>query len=242
MHATITQIKDLGSHSFGFWLKPMGPFPRFVAGQHVALVLLNPQLVGPDKAHTYTLASAPSELPEILIASKNSPSRFKGELRKLKEGDEISITPPVGDFVLHPGKRPVVMIAGGIGVTPFRSMLRETFHKEETRQIELLYSNRTPDIAFKDEFDEWAKRRPNFKVTYTVTEPVPRWEGDRRTVDEQFLREFCPAPGDNDYYVCGPPKMVDDCVEHLKKLGVPESQIFFERFTGYAGEHPHAQQ
>lgn len=242
MDATLTKVMDLGSDSLGLWFKPQGAFPQFIAGQHVTLVLKNELLTGADKAHTYTIASTPMELPEILIASKDSPSVFKQALRELKPGDSVTITNPIGDFYLHEGDRPVVMIAGGIGITPFRSMLVQTLLAGTKRAIHVIYSNKTVDFAFKSELDDLARRYPNLSVTYSVTEPDTHWSGERRLVSVELIKEYCANPLGIDFYICGPPGMVNACIAFLLELHVPDNQVYVERFTGYHREHPHSQQ
>ena len=242
MDATVTKVTEVGSQSLGLWFEPQGVFPQFIAGQHVTVVLKNESLSGADKAHTYTIASTPMELPEILIASKDSPSVFKKALRELKPGDSVTITNPIGDFYLHEGDRPVVMIAGGIGITPFRSMLVQAFHTGITRAIHVLYSNKTADIAFRTELDALAERYPNLQITYTVTVPDASWRGEGRLITRELVCDYCPAPSDSDFYVCGPPGMVNACIAYLSELNVPSEQVYVERFTGYHALHPHSKQ
>src|SRR3990167_2664977 len=242
MDATLTKVTELGSQSLGLGFKPQGAFPQFIAGQHVTVVLKNESQSGADKAHTYTIASTPMELPEILIASKDSPSVFKKALRALKPGDSVTITNPIGDFYLHEGDRPVVMIAGGIGITPFRSMLVQAFHTGITRAIHVLYSNKTADIAFKAELDALAERYPNLQITYTVTVPDAAWQGEGRLITRELVCDYCPTPSDSDFYVCGPPGMVNACIAYLSELNVPSEQVYVERFTGYHALHPHSKQ
>jgi ferredoxin-NADP reductase len=242
MDATLTKVMELGSYSLGLWFKPQGAFPQFIAGQHVTLVLKNESLTGANKAHTYTIASTPMELPEILIASKDSPSVFKKALRELEPGDSVTITNPIGDFYLHEGDRPVVMIAGGIGITPFRSMLMQAFHAGITRAIHVLYSNKTVDIAFKQDLDDLAVRYPALSMTYTVTEPAASWSGEKRLITSEFISDYCANPLGFDFYVCGPPGMVNACSAFLTELHVPQDQVYVERFTGYHALHPHSKQ
>ncbi len=238
MDATLTKVIELGSQSMGFWLKPQGPFPQFIAGQHLTLILKNAALTGADKAHTYTIASAPRELPEILIAFKDSPSPYKKALRALQPGDSVTITPPIGDFYLYEGDRPVVMIAGGIGITPFRSMIVQAVALGNLPPLHVLYSNRTQDIAFKDELDALARAQPNLRITYTVTDPDTDWQGERRLINSEFVCDYCADPKSFDFYVCGPPGMVNACSAFLRDLRVPQDQVYVERFTGYHAKHP----
>ena len=242
MDATLTKVTELGSQSLGLWFKPQGAFPQFIAGQHVTVVLKNESLSGADKAHTYTIASTPMELPEILIASKDSPSVFKKALRELKPGDSVTITNPIGDFYLHEGDRPVVMIAGGIGITPFRSMLVQALPAGLTRAIHVLYSNKTIDIAFKQDLDDLAEKYPALTVTYTVTEPAASWSGEKRLITTKFISDYCPKQLGCDFYVCGPPGMVNACIAYLSELNVPSEQVYVERFTGYHADLPHSKQ
>jgi ferredoxin-NADP reductase len=130
------------------------------------------------------------------------------------------------------------MIAGGIGVTPFRSIIRYVVDTGLTTPIHLVCSNSVPEeIAFKKEFDDIVKTHKNIKVIYTITHPEEskvKWDGLTGRVDEAFLRNFLKSnlyPLTSVFWVCGPPAMTTAVEETLEKMGI--GNIREEKFTGY---------
>ncbi|MCI0532464.1 MAG: FAD-dependent oxidoreductase, partial [candidate division Zixibacteria bacterium] len=131
----------------------------------------------------------------------------------------------------------VVMLAGGIGITPFRSMIRFASDTKFSLPITLLYSNRTPDdIPFKAEFENLCRLNHYFKPLYTVTEPensAGKWDGQVGFIDEKMIAENVPDLGNPIFYICGPPAMVEAMQEILKRMAIPDDRVRFEKFTGY---------
>jgi ferredoxin-NADP reductase len=195
----------------------------FQAGQN-ALVTLGEGW----ENRTFTIASAPHE-PALMIATRMRDSTFKNRLRSLEPGQPVSIDGPNGVMVLHADAgRPAVFIAGGIGITPFLSMLRDARHRRLQHRITLLYSNRrTSSAAFLGELRELEKAHLNFRLCATMTEEGGEPIGEplvRRTVGD------VKAPV---YYVAGPPGMAMDMQGMLAGLGVLPDDIHSEEFYGY---------
>ncbi len=181
-----------------------------------------------------TIATSPTE-GRLGLATRLRDTAFKRGLAELEVGDPIDVEEPKGTFVL-PGdtEREYVFVAGGIGITVFRSMLRFIADRELPYRVTLLYSNRDrASTAFLDELEELESRVPGLRVVATMTAD-PSWDGERRRIDERFLRDHL---GDDrgrfTYLVAGPPGMVDGTKELLGGLGLPEEQLLAQGFAGY---------
>lgn len=163
-------------------------------------------------------------------------SPFKESLLSLL-GQHVEISGPFGRFILDEGKTQNadtrVMVAGGIGITPFRSMIKYATDKKLGDKIILIYSNKTAeDIAFLGELTEIQKQNENLAIVHTLTRSD---SSDYRTgrIDEKLIREIIDNIGGSIFYACGPPAFVDTVIVILKSMGVDAGNIRFERFTGY---------
>lgn len=184
----------------------------------------------------FSLSSSPTE-DHMSITTKLTGSPFKEALLALRPGDEAQVMGPLGHFVLDP-ERPAVMIAGGIGIAPFRGMVRYAFDRGLETPVVLLYSNRTPeDITFKGELDGLARELPTLRVIHTITRPndarVP-WGGRVGRIDAGLIQGATQGLIGPLYYICGLPEMVEDMALILYRgLGIPAQDIRVERFMGY---------
>jgi len=165
-------------------------------------------------------------------------SAFKRSLAEVPLGTEIKAEGPHGSFTLHENpNRKAVFIAGGIGITPARSIVKYAAEEKLPHAITLVYSNRTPEAApFLDDLRAWEKENPNFKLIATMTDmgnAKKPWDGPTRRVDAAFLRETLGEGGSAIFYVVGPPGMVQGVTAALKEFGVSRDDIRFEEFTGY---------
>jgi ferredoxin-NADP reductase len=195
----------------------------FHAGQNV-LVTLD----AVAESRTFTLASAPHE-GELMIATRMRDSVFKNRLKTLEPGAAVSVDGPNGMMVLHPdARRPAVFVAGGIGITPFLSMLRDARHRRLAHRITLFYSNRrASSAAFLDELQALEKALPSFRLVSTLTE-----EGGE-PIGEALLRRHLPRLDEPLYYLAGPPGMTMDVQGMLAGLGVAPDDQLSEEFYGY---------
>jgi ferredoxin-NADP reductase len=208
----------------------------FKAGQAVVLELLDPPAGDGQKRRTFSLASAPFEA-RLVVATRMRDTAFKRALAALPDGAGIKLLGPIGQFTLAEAARPAVFIAGGIGITPFISMLRQAARDRSPQRLLLLYSNRRPeDAAFLGELQELERQNGNFRLCATMTdmqESSRKWDGETGFVDADLIRRCTgglPAPV---YYVVGPPAMVVAMQETLRGMGVPEEDIRSEEFYGY---------
>ncbi len=186
----------------------------------------------------FTLASSPTE-PYLSFSTKiiETASSFKKKLLTLDEGASISAVGPEGDFVLPSDeKMPLIFIAGGIGVTPYRSMIKSLLDQGKSRNITLMYSVRSyEEIAFKDIFDE-AEKQGWLKVVYIISDEKiapPLWHGKIGMMNEGMVRDVAFDLIKSLYYVSGPVPMVEGIGNMLGNMGVPHDHIEYEFFPGY---------
>ncbi len=171
-----------------------------------------------------------------MIVIRNGKSAFKRSLRDLPIGVEVQLTGIGGSFVLsEKSDRPIVMIAGGIGIAPMRGMIEWAAHEKLQHRVTLFYSNRTAgEAAFLDEMRTWEKENGNFKLVATITEGYdPRWLGDRGRIDEKMIAKHDPDFLNSQFYIAGPPAMVAATWQMLVAMGVDDSAIKTEEFSGY---------
>lgn len=190
---------------------------------------------GPTR--TFSLSSSPSEPDILAVTCKISDTAFKQALARLAPGAEAEVFGPLGHFLYDPA-RPSVFIAGGIGVTPFRGMLRFAADATGAADRRLLYSARTPEeLLFRSEFDSMAESSSRFRALYTVTRPsesVGDWDGPVGRIDTARIRAAAEGLERPRYFVAGLPDMVEFTIAQLRgPLAVPESDVLFEAFRGF---------
>lgn len=206
---------------------------RFKAGQAIYLSL--PALIGADnrgRMRTFSLSSSPHE-PDLTITTRVSDSAFKKTLEVLPLGSGIELSGPYGNMVLDE-RRPAVFIAGGIGITPFRSMIRDAIERGLGQRMVLVYSVRKADeAAFSGELEALAERYPHLELVPTITgsgDVPPGWRHGKVT-DEMISRHAGDLSGQN-FYVAGPPSMVRGVKQMLFGSGVARTRLHSEEFTG----------
>lgn len=177
----------------------------------------------------FTNSAAPFEN-HVRITTRLTPekgSTFKKKLASLVEGKGIEFSRVDGDFVVEDPTQSLVFIAGGIGVTPFRSILKQLDHDKKPINVTLLYANRDQHIVYKEELEEIAGRNENFKIHYIFSP---------EHIDENNIKKFIPDITTPIFYVSGPEPMVDAINEMLKNMGVAEEHIKGDWFPGYPAE------
>lgn len=191
----------------------------------------------------FTISSSPTE-DYIMITTRIRDSPYKQRLSSLQEGVKVKVRGPEGKFVLHEDySKPAIFLSGGIGVTPFRSMIKYATDKQLPIKIIMFDSNRNEqNILFKDEFDEWAGKNKNLKIVYTVSDEDGRnsssspWTGEHGRINKEMLNKYL----NNDelqhsiFYVCGPAAMLNAMKNLLEgELNITKERIKIEEFTGY---------
>ncbi|MGQ0535106.1 MAG: ferredoxin--NADP reductase [Methanobacteriota archaeon] len=204
---------------------------RFAAGQHVMLQLETDE--GVDDRFL-SIASSPTRN-HIEFAVRLSDSNFKKAFRRLSAGDEVGLAGPAGRFLLEEGF-PAVLLSGGIGITPIKSMIEYATDTGLPSPLVLLYGNRSPqEIVFVDEIDRLAKENANLKIAYTVDDvsQAGDWSGRTGRIDASMVREEVQRLDAPVFYACGPPGMVASLTRLLADLGIDKNRVRTENFEGY---------
>ena len=207
------------------------------AGQFVDITLLDPpESDAEGDTRGFSISSAPSE-DVIMITTRLRDTAFKRVLRSVPIGTAVKIEGPFGDLRLHHADRPAVVLTGGIGITPFRSILLETIRAGGLPYpVLVLYANRRPqDAAFLDELRRLAEQDEYLRFVPTMSglEASDTWDGERGHIDASMLDRHLAGMTDAIYYLTGPPGMVHGLRTMLVATGVDEDDIRTEEFTGY---------
>jgi ferredoxin-NADP reductase len=206
---------------------------RHIAGQFIELKIPhdNPDERG-DK-HWFTLSSSPTdEFLSITTKIIDECSSFKSALSKLKPSTELEMAAPMGDFVLPKDKSiPLFFVAGGIGCTPYHSIIKFLQDTNEQRDIQLLYAaNRLEEVAFRDVFD---KLGDNFQIM--LNDPPAGWDGMTGRLDAQTILKTAKSTDRQHIYLSGPEPMVETLSEDIKKAGFSAQRLHTDFFPGYTG-------
>jgi predicted ferric reductase len=189
----------------------------------------------PREEHHFTVSSSPTR-EGIAASTIKEVGDFTSTIGQTGPGDMAEVRGAYGRFsyVLYPEERDLVFIAGGIGITPFMSMIRHMRDNREERMVLLLYANRhEQDIVFRDEIDGVAQLQcPCLTVVYALSDAQAGWAGERGRINRQLILKYC-LPQDlaaRAFYVCAPPRMATETVKVLRNLGVGSRRIHCERF------------
>jgi ferredoxin-NADP reductase len=213
----------------------LGAEVDFRAGQYFWVTLIDPPYddeKGPRRH--ISVVTSPNERGVLGLCTRLRDSAFKRSLAELPVGTEVDVEQPKGNFLLpEDTDRPYVFIAGGIGITVFRCMLRYIAEEHLPYRVTLIYSNRDrASSAFLDELAE-LDQKENLRVVLTMTDD-PDWDGETRRIGPDLLHDHLGSDlGSFDYLVAGPPPMVEGVEETLRTVGVPEESIHPDRFSGY---------
>jgi ferredoxin-NADP reductase len=236
----ICKLKDRkevaeGTMSFRFE-KPSGW--TFKAGQYLDMTLLNPSETDSEgNVRSFSIASAPYE-DTLMVATRMRDTAFKRVLRTMPLGTAVKIEGPSGDLILqNDSTRAAVFLAGGIGITPFRSIVHSAAKERLPNRIDLFYSNRRPeDAPFLAELQSLERDNPNYKLIASMTEMEKShqpWNGETGLIDQGMLGRHLKGAASPIYYIAGPPAMVKGLHEMLSKAGLNDNDIRAEEFSGY---------
>lgn len=203
---------------------------RFLPGQWVDISI---DIDGVTHTSGYSITTSPIHQGAIELAIKASArhpvARWVHE--RARVGDSVRVSQGQGPFVYLPEMSDnVVLIGGGVGVTPLLSIFRHVRDAALPTCAHLVYSvSDSREILFRDELDATARKHDNLYVSITVTQPDPNWSGLTGRIDPVKLHAL-EVPDDTLYYLCGPKGMVEDMSTLLHDLGVPMNRIIFEKW------------
>ena len=235
MRATIKEKREVAKGTLLVVFDLGGEEVDFTAGQYFWVEL-------PDRGHQdekglrrhISVVTSPTDRGVLGLATRLRDTAFKQTLGELEVGDEVDVEEPKGSFVLpEDTDREYVFLAGGIGITVFRSMLRYIADKELPYRITLVYSNRDRESTpFLDELPDLERRIDGLRVVLTMTKD-DGWDGETRHIDEEMLRDHLGELTGYTYLVAGPPGMAKAVEALLKDAGVAEDRVVAGSFSGY---------
>lgn len=208
----------------------------FEAGQYFWVTLIDaPYDDERGVRRHFSVVTSPNDHGALGLCTRLRDSAFKRSLAELRVGAEVDVEAPKGTFVLpSETDAPYVFVAGGIGITVFRSMLLDVAERELPYTVTLVYSNRDRESsAFLDELADLEQRIPGLRVILSMTDE-PAWSGESRRLDADVLRDLLGGSLDPfRYLVAGPPAMAEAIAASLADAGVPEERVAIDKFSGY---------
>jgi ferredoxin-NADP reductase/Na+-translocating ferredoxin:NAD+ oxidoreductase RnfD subunit len=208
----------------------------YLPGQYMEWTLPHEQTDSRGNRRYFTIASSPTEkVMRLGVKIYDQGSSYKKALMQKKDAVFVGADLK-GDFTLPKDKRKkLVFIAGGVGITPFRSMMKYLIDTGENRKITLFYSNKHADeIIYTDVFLQ-AASRPGFKIIYTLTDKEnapPDWDGNVGRIDAGMIKKYVPDFNDRTFYISGPNAMVEDFDRILEGMGIQKKHIKKDFFAG----------
>lgn len=228
---------QLASDIADFVFKPQKKF-SYIPGQYVEWTFPHPHTDSRGNRRYFTLASSPTEdTLRIGVKFYDHGSSYKRALQEMKNTDVVMAGQISGDFLLPKNTaKKLVFVAGGIGITPFRSMIKYLLDTNEKRDIVMLFSNKVKeDIVYKDVFDQ-AEKIIGVKTFYNLTdlEQIPSdWSGKRGRISQEMIEELVPDWRERVFYLSGPHGMVVGFEKTLGDLGVVKNKIKKDFFPGF---------
>jgi len=232
---TVESIKDLTHDIKELRLKLNDPSEvDFKAGQFVQILTPQYELSSEEVYRAYSISSAPHDNNIIELQIRLVPNGICTTYvhKYLKEGDSLTITGPYGDFFLQDTDREIVFIAGGSGMAPVKSMLMNMKETGNKRKAMYFFGAVTKkDLFHVETMKQMEKDLANFEYIPGLSAPEEsdKWDGETGLVTEVIDRKL-PKADNHEAYLCGSPGMIDACVEVLKKKGMPEELIYYDKF------------
>jgi ferredoxin-NADP reductase len=236
------QVKLRGRHevaerTMAFQFEKPAGF-TFKAGQFVEVTLIDPTETDTEgNARAFSIASAPHE-DVLMVATRMRDTAFKRVLAAMEVGTTARIEGPFGNLILHNNSaRAAVLLAGGIGITPFRSIVLHAARERLPHHLFLFYSNRRPeDAPFLEELRDIEAQEANYRFVGTITEPEKSrypWLGETGFITADMLSRHLQGAVSPVYYIAGPPAMASGLRAMLNSSGVDDDDIRTEEFAGY---------
>jgi ferredoxin-NADP reductase len=234
---TLVDRQRIARDTMAFWFDANDGSFEFRPGQHADFIFAHPDMGGKNEgSRTFSFASSPHDKGPVMIAMRMRDTDFKSELMAAVMGTKFVVSRPRGSFTLHTDiARPAVFLAGGIGITPIRSILQWAAQKRLPHKLYLFYSNRDwDDAAFMEEFENMTAQNPNFTLIPTITgRRTLAWPFEKGHIDRGMLTRYLRGLKGPVYYIAGPSGMVTAMTEMLNASGVNDDDIKVEEFGDY---------
>lgn len=237
MHAVIGTKREVAKLTLYTEFDLQGAEVNFVPGQYFYVTLSPDDQEHKDQlTHHFSIVNSPNQRGILTNTTRLrlEESLFKRTLNDAKIGDAVEIGAIEGSFVLPDNTdKHIVLIALGIGITPYHSMLHWITEENKPYQLTLIYSdNETGSMPFLNELLDMERSHSNLELIVTVTREEA-WQGENRHVDGNFLKDYMDNIANNLYYISGPPKAVEAVAESLKQAGIADGNIKTDTFSGY---------
>lgn len=234
-HAKLIRKEEVAEGTMAFYLEKPEDL-TYSAGQHPTFQILNPVETDEEgDSRTFSFITIPSDK-EIGFATRMRDTAFKRNLKNATPGLEMMIKNPRGSMILPADtKRPLVFLAGGIGITPLLSMIREASFQKSEQKITLFYANRTiAQAAFFKQLEQLAKDNPNFTFIPVMTqEDQSIWHGETGHITKAMLKKYIPTTDNTLFYLAGPTGMVTAMTQMLTDAGIDPLFIKSEDYGEY---------
>jgi glycine betaine catabolism B len=211
-------------------------FPRpqeltYKPGQYFIITIKHDNM---ELTHHFSFSSSPTEKDHFEFTKKFTDHEYSLALKSTKIGDWARIDAPYGQFIFDGEYPKIALLAGGIGITPLISIIKNATDKRLDTKITLFYGCRTEnDIAFKDQLETMQNENRNLKMICVVNQPSSQWTGEIGIITSEMIMKALPDFRENVFFTCGPPPMVKAMETIIESLGLPRSQMKQEFFTGY---------
>jgi len=204
-----------------------GCLPPFQAGQYIALFV---EIDNVRTSRPYSISSPPNQLGYYDVTIRRFPGGLVSNylLDSIKGGDRLESSGPAGEFCHNPlfHSRTMVCLAGGSGITPFMSMIREIVECGLDRIVYLVYGNRAcDDVIFHEALEALSKRFDNIHYIPVIEKPPKRYRGRKGFLTGRLIQEVLGSLEDKTFYLCGPQAMYDFCLPELEGLGIPRRRV-----------------
>lgn len=231
MNVAFDHAETVAKNIKTFWFKPERPV-RYLAGQFTEIHFPHEPADERGIRRWFTLSSSPTE---DLVAittrfASGEGSSFKKQLAALKPGSKLTLADPMGDFVLPKDPTvPLVFIAGGMGITPVRSMIKWLLDQNQQRNIHLVYAvSKVEDMAFEPLLAEYG-----LALTPIVSQPPAGYQGEKGPLTSQRILELAAGDPNTLIYLSGPEPMVETFFKELTTQGIPSERLVTDYFPGY---------
>lgn len=234
---TLADRQRIARDTMAFWFDAAEMGFKFRPGQHADFIFARAETGRRiEGSRTFSFANSPHDKDTIMIAMRMRETDFKTELMAAALGTKFVVSRPRGSFCLHADiTRPAVFLAGGIGITPVRSILQWANEERLPHKLYLFYSNRDlDDAAFMQEFEAMTAQNPNFTLIPTITgRRALAWPFEKGHIDREMLKRHIRGVKGPVYYIAGPSGMVTAMSEMLNASGVNDDDIKVEEFGDY---------
>lgn len=232
----VEKIEDLTPDIKGIHLKILSPEEgiTFKPGQYIQLQVPKYELIKEPEYRAYSVSSGSGDHQRLeLVVTKVPGGAVSTYVHDyLKEGEELIINGPYGDFYLRDSRNDVLLIATGSGLAPIKSILDQIEKEQMQRKTTLFFGARKPrDLYYFEKLKELERILPNFTFVPILSRPAEeeQWEGERGRVTD-LIEKYIPDNASLEVYICGAPAMVESCEEFLKNKNIPQEMVFYDKF------------